>query len=120
VDALMTPIDLPNMLLFASGITVPTNSVGCVVNKQELIRFLPGFPSALGLEKSCFVKTDQRGAKILRRRSVQTARFCTDCLHPALAGACWLFCRRFVQVIGVKDKSVVMRKLENQKSHDYG
>ena len=59
----MTPIDLPNMLLFASGITVPTNSVGGVVNKQELMRFLPGFPSALGLEKSCFVKTNQRGQK---------------------------------------------------------
>jgi len=69
----MTPIDLRNMLLFASGITVPTNSVGCVVNKQELIRLLPLFPSALGLEKCCFVKTDQRGQKILRGRSVQTA-----------------------------------------------
>ncbi len=69
----MTPIDLRNMLLFASGITVPTNSVGCVVNKQELTRFLPLFPVSLGVGKVLFCENGPKGAKILRGRSVQTA-----------------------------------------------
>ena len=50
-DALITSIDLRNMLLFGSGITVPADAVGCTVSKRELIRFLPNFPVSLGFEK---------------------------------------------------------------------